>query len=336
MVAPQQQIDSYLGPESYADWKDMEGQARGEQNRYDNIRRLLNLPWISPLYDRSETDLNILNSIAGDYGRGMNLVASGRKVSKAKIEQVQELYTDALIVVDGETDILEALWASGFAAVWVLFPFVLLQARSQEMLDALPALREELARAEREVLKTQAKTTIHLFLTFFELLNPELALTRRAAIYLGEVAVNKVLGPDDPTTFQKYEGITTHGVEQFSHAVHHIEEYGEKARSVANWTGKAATAAKFYFDVDELLEGYERLDKLKELIEKVKHAYDRLIKVIEDNKPKLQQFLFAFDRWMRSIEDARVAVAKTRQTLYDEMSRYGYDYRHTMVWPDSI
>jgi hypothetical protein len=332
LPTPQQRIDSYLDPGWYYEWTQMERQVDGEQRRYDSIQRLLKLSFISPLYDRIWSDFNLLIKIAKDYRQGMNFVIDGRKVSKVKIGQVHDIYTMALGVVEGENDVLEALWATGFAAAWVIFPFVLLQAQSQAMLDAIAELTKELKRAEREATKTVIKTSVHAAVVLFELFVPELALAARAAIYLGEVAIDKALGPEHPTAKQKIVGDVTPGVKQFSEAVHHIPEYGKRAQAIAKKTGRAAIAVTFYFDAEELAEGYERVNQLKELLEKVQDAYTKLVRVIEDNKPMLEKFLAAFDRWTQTIESIRKTAGNVRGALSDEMAKAGYGQTQVMVW----
>lgn len=99
--------------------------------------------------------------------------------------------------------------------------------------------------------------------------------------------------------------------------------------------GKAATLATFYFDYEEISEGEERAEKLKELTEKVKRGYDGLTKVLDDNKVKIQQFLLAFERWMKAIEGIRTGTDGYRQRLSDHMDEFGYSVRQVVSWPDA-
>jgi hypothetical protein len=331
MSNAQQRIDGYLGPGWYKEWQEMDKQETEEEERYEISLRRLGLPITSPLFDRIYGDLTILAKIAKDYEEGMKVLAGGRRLaSLEQLKRVHDLYTLALGVADNENDVLDALWVTGFAAAWVVFPFGILQAKSKLMLDALAELKKALKEAEHEVSKGRTKAAFHVVVTFFEAMFPEISLTARAAIFLSDVIVDKALGPPHPATAQKYTGIVTPGVKQFSEAVHHIETYSSTARSVAEKTGKVATVATFYFDYKEIAEGTELVDRLKERTEKLKKAHDELVKVIQDNKPKIRQFLRTYERWMLSIESTRVTAANVRKALAKDITRYGYS--PPIVW----
>ena len=333
MASPQEQVDGYLGEGSYQEWLDMDRQAANEHRRLERGVKLLKLDFISALRTRSEWDADRMDKIAYDYKQGMTLVAAGRRVNREKLIQVYGLYSLALAEVDSDNDVLEALIGIGLAGVMVIFPFVLLQAKAQAMLDAVKELQKELKKAESEVTKTKVKTGIHAVVTLFEIFVPELSLVARAGIYLGDVAMDKALGPKDPTTAQRYVGDVTPGVKQISEAVHHIKDYSKETRELAEKTGNAATVATFYFDVEEIAEGSERVDKIKELIAEAKKAYDELIFVIQKNEPKLRQFEMVFQRVMISIGDARSEANMIRDQLMRDIQQYGYDTRNATAWP---
>lgn len=335
MGTPKQQVDGYLGEGWYDEWKQMDADEDNQEHRYFQNRVRLQLPFSSPLVDRIEDDLSSLGKIQNDYSKGMNQIVVGRRPDKNKIGQVHDLYTLALIIVDTQNDILDAMVATGLVAAWVIAPFLLLQAKAQLMLDALTELRQELKKAEQEVSHAHTKRAIHLAVTFFEAMFPEISLTARAAIFLGDVMVDKALGPPDPTTADRYKGIATPGVKQFSEAVHDIPEYSHVARETAEKMGKVATVATFYFDYEEIAEGTERVEKLKDLTEKVKNGYDSVVQVIEDNKPKIMQFLRTFERWMQAIEGTRKANDQARNRLAEDVSEYHYPTGKPLPWPDA-
>jgi hypothetical protein len=287
----------------------------------------MNISVFSPIYHRVEEDLNILGGIAADYRRAIDLIVQGRAVAKDKVGIVHDLYTLALGAAENENDMLEAMFFTGFAAAWIMFPFALLEYQSQLLLNALNELNKELRAAEREARNSKWKTAIHTAVMICEALVPELSLTVRVTIFLGDVVLDRALGPPNPTTKQRYVGITTPGVKQFSEAVEGIEKYSEGARSLAKKTGKAAVVATVYLDVHEAFEASERVDKIEELIEKMNQALEKLISLIEKNKPRLQQFLFSFDRWTRAIEDIRLTAANVRNARNEEMTRARYQGR---------
>jgi uncharacterized membrane-anchored protein YhcB (DUF1043 family) len=332
MPDQKQQIDSFLGNGWYDEWRQMDKQVVDEGNRFDAYRTRLKLSFASPLIDQIYEDQRLLNTIAKDYRQGMTLVLNGRPPVKEKLKKLHDLYTLALGAAENDNDVLEALFVTGFAAAWVVFPFALLEARSQTMLAALEELKKELEEAERELTNAHRKRAFHLAVAFFEAMFPEISLTARVGIFLSDVAMDKALGPKRPTTAQKYTGIVTPGVKQFSEAVHHIEEYGETARSVAEKTGKVATVATFYFDFKEIGEGEERVEKLTELTKEVKEAYDKLIKVLDENRPKLNLFLANFQKWMQAIESISMTAANIRRALSDDIARYGYNRGSAAMW----
>jgi hypothetical protein len=332
MADPRRQIDSYLGDGWYDDWQKMDKEADLQEKRYDQNRAHLKLPFTSPLFDRIEGDLRVLYKIQADYRQAMNLIISGRKVDTKKIDQLYDLYSLAIGVADTENDVHEALFLTGFAAAWVMIPFMLLQAEANALAQTIEELEKALKEAESEATKAKVKAGIHGVITVLEFIFPEVSLVARAGIFLGEVAVDKALGPKDQSTAQKYTGIGTPGVKQFSEAVHDIDEYSDTARSVAGKTGKIATAATFYFDYEEITEGSERVEKLETLTRNAKSAYDSLVKTLRDNKPKLDQFLIAFDRWVRAVEDIRLTAGNIREALSADITKFGYSRTQPMVW----
>jgi hypothetical protein len=335
MATPKQQVDAYLGDGWYDDWQKMNNQVSDANHEFFKNRVRLQLDHSSPIVERIDDDFDVLGRIAGDYSRGMNLVALGRHPDKEKLGQVFSLFTLAIIVVENENDMLEAMFVTGFAAAWIVFPFVLLQAQAQGMLDVLEDLKKELKKAEHEVSNARNKRAFHLAVAFVEAMFPEISLGARAGIFLSDVVMDKALGPPDPSTAQKYTGIVTPGVKQFSEAVHHIPEYSHGAHAVAENMGKVATVATFYFDYEEISEGEDRAEKLRELTEKVKRAYDSLVKVLQDNQSKIQQFLGAFDRWTRAIEGIRQNTDTYRKKLSDDMNEFGYSPAKIVSWPDA-
>jgi hypothetical protein len=93
-----------------------------------------------------------------------------------------------------------------------------------------------------------------------------------------------------------------------------------------------ATVATFYFDYKEIAEGTEVVEKLTELTEKVEKAHEDLRKVIADNRPMINQFLAAYERWMRKIDDIRITGGNTREALGQDMTRYGVSRTAPVVW----
>ena len=332
---PKQMVDAYLGDGMYDGWQDLDKQERDAEREFFLYRGQLRLSLSSPLVQRISQDYDVVRRIAGDYSNALKLVSLGRRPSKEKIGQVFTLYTLALIIVDNQNEMLDAMFATGFAGALIVFPIMLLQAQANQMLDALEELQKELEKAEHEVKNAHNKRAFHLAVTFFQAMFPEISLAARGSIFLGGVIVDEALGPPDATTADKTKGIATSEIEQFSEAIHHIPELGEKARGVAEKMGKAATLATFYFDYEEISEGEERVEKLKELTEKVKRGYDGLTKVLDDNKVKIQQFLLAFERWMKAIEGIRTGTDGYRQRLSDDMDEFGYSVRQVVSWPDA-
>ncbi len=332
MADARQAIDAFIGQGSYDEWLDMDRRLDREGRKVDLNRARLRIPLTSPLIDRIWDSLSLANKIAKDYARGMNLVTSGGKVTKKRLLEVHAIYTLALALVEQENDILDATWVTGFAAMWVVFPFLLLEARSREFEEALHKLVDALHEAERNVTKAKTKMYIHGVAAFFEAMFPEISLTARAAIFLGDVALDKVLGEANPPASKKYPGIVAPGAKQFSEAVEGIDAYSESAREFAKKTGKVATVATFYFDHEELAEGVERVERIKDLLEETRRAYDSLKMVISTNRPKLEQFMLGYERWMTSIKGAVDTAGNMRRQLYDDMTAMSYSSIGTFIW----
>jgi hypothetical protein len=335
MGTPKQMVDAYLRNGTYDEWQKMDEQGSDAESKFFLRRGQLQLPLSSPLVRRMSRDFEVVDKIADDYSSALKLVSGGRRPSKDRIWQVHDLYQLALIIVDNQNDMLDAMFATGFAGALIVFPVVLVEAQANQMLDALEELLKELKKAEQEVSSARNKRAFHLAAAFFEAAFPEISLAARVGIFLSDVIVDKALGPEDPTTIQKAKGIAPPGVKQFSEAVHHIPEYGHAAHEVADDMGKVATVATFYFDYEEISEGEDRVEKLTELTERVKRGYDGLVKALNDNKVRIQQFLLAFERWMNVIEDIRAQTDGYRERLSDDMDEFGYSVNKVTAWPDA-
>jgi hypothetical protein len=332
MANPQQLVDAYLGQGWYAEWLKMDEQTALEKVRFELGKARLNIPVISPIYDRIQADIKILERVSSDYERGIDFIVQGRRVAKDKVRLVHDLYTLALGVVESENGVLDAMFVTGFAAAWVLFPFLALESRSKQFLKMMKELTKVLHEAEEEARDAKIKTAIHGAIVVFECLFPELGLTARAAIFLGETAVNKVWGPSKPSRAQRAEAIATPGVKQFSEAVHHIHEYGETARAAAKKAGHVATAATFYFDYKELGETSEAVEKIERVLKQAKSAYDTLRKLIDESQPQLRLFQVAYKRWLSAIEDVRLTAANVRDARRTDMAKAGYDPKSAYAW----
>ena len=337
LPSPQQNIDSYLGRDSYQGWMDEKKYAQEEKARAERLARTLNVSLsdrtslTNPLLRQLSDDVDLLDTLGKDLQQGMNLVAAGKRPSpKEQLEGVYALYGTAASVVEQMNDILEAIQVTGLFAIAVKFPFMLFQLRAKETLEALNELIKELKEAKTEVHKAEAKAAIDVILHVAEALAPELSLTARAGIYLFDVVKDKALGPDHPTKGQRYTGDVVPGVEQFGEAVHEIEEYGEKTRSVAKKLGKTATVATFYIDYKEIAEGRERVEKLENATEKLHESYEALMKVIKENAPRQREFEAAFERAIRAIEEVRQGASNARGVLEDEMRKSRY--RSPVAW----
>jgi hypothetical protein len=335
MATQQQTVDSYLKPGTYDAWQKLDKRAEDADGQFFNNRVRLHLSLSSPIAIRISDDFDVLRKIAGDYAKALNMVVVGRRPNKEKIWQVYDLYDLALVIVENEVDMLDAMWGTCFASAWIVFPFMLLQAQANNMLDALNELKTELKKAESEASKAWTKGAIHLVVACVEGMCPEISLIARVGIVVGDVIMDKMLGPDDSTTAQTVTGIATPTIKQVSEAVHESSRFSEEAREVAHKTGHVATAATFYFDYKEIGEGDERVEKLTELTEAAKRAYDSLLKTLEDNKSKIQQFFAAFERWTRAIESVRATTDSCRERLADDMNDAGYSIYQSMAWPDA-
>jgi hypothetical protein len=203
------------------------------------------------------------------------------------------------------------------------------------MVDGLEELKKELKKAEHEVSNARNKRAFHLAVNFVEAIFPEISLLGRLGIFVGDVIVDKALGPPEPTKTQRVVGVATPAVKQISEAVHQVPEIGHAAHEVAEKMGKVATVATFYFDYEEISEGEDRVEKLKDLTERVKRSYDALVKVLADYKVKIQQFLMAFERWTKAIEDIRLSTDNYRKRLSEEMAQFNYSVNKTTNWPDA-
>jgi hypothetical protein len=335
MGTPQQAVDSYLEPGTYDEWQKLDRRTDDADRQFFQNRVRLHLSASSPLADRLNEDFDVLYKIAGDYAKALKLVVVGRRPNKEKIWQVYGLYDLAVVIVENEVDMLDAMFATCFASAWIVFPFTLLQAQASGMLDALNNLKAELKKAELEASNARAKGAFHLVLACVEAMVPEISLLGRLGIVVGDIIVDRALGPEDPSTTQTVTGIATPTIKQVSEAVHESSRFGHEAHEVAKKTGHVATAATFYFDYKEIGEGDERVEKLTELTETAKRAYDSLLRVLEDNKSKIEQFFASFERWTKAIESMRETTDNCREKLADDMTEAGYSINQSMAWPDA-
>lgn len=114
MGTPKQMVDAYLGDGMYDGWQDLDKQERDAEREFFLYRGQLSLSLSSPLVQRISQDYDVVRRIAGDYSNALKLVSLGRRPSKEKIGQVFTLYTLALIIVDNQNEMLDAMFATGF------------------------------------------------------------------------------------------------------------------------------------------------------------------------------------------------------------------------------
>ena len=68
------------------------------------------------------------------------------------------------------------------------------------------------------------------------------------------------------------------------------------------------------------------------MTEKVKDAYDKLTKTLENNKARLDKFLMDFERWTQAVDSIRLTADNVRKALNDEISKAGYSRTQPMMW----
>ena len=311
----------------------MEAKARAAGDLFDYQKRLLGPTALAPLRTRMEDDLRLLTAIRRDCRQGWNLVAMNRKIDEGTALDLLELYRTALSVIEQEFDMVSVWFSIGVFIDFVLGPLKELEKRAKRMLVKVSLLKEELKRAEREVTKREAKIAIHTYLTVVEELNPHLRLMVSVQFFLMDEMLEYALGPEYASPIDELRTEAIPVAKLLDQGIEKVKAFGSAAHQAAKQSGRSATAATIYYDMQDIMEATERVHQIKERIEDLKEAHSDLIDFLNRNSPLLTKFEHQLARIEQNTAEPAEKLAHTRATLNDEIQAFRYNPDRPLAWP---
>jgi predicted nucleic acid-binding Zn-ribbon protein len=333
MAIQQQQIDSYLGPETFKTWALLERRSSTERIRFEQSKRFLMSDAMSVLRLQALDDVDLVMTVGRDCRRGLDLVGMNQKIDKDTALDLLELYGAAVDVLAQENEMFRGMFAIGIFTQLVTFPFAILTTRAEGMLKNLKLLKEELSRTEIQTRKAQVKLALHGALTVCEVLTPELTMLARAEVCITDELIEYFLGPDAPTLTERVKTVSIPVTKLLSEAVEEVKNFGAVAHNVAKQTGRLATAATIYYDVQEIAEEAERASQIKERLEDLRTAHADLKEFLTQYTYKLRQFEHQLARWELNMTAAGAVLADARDTLDEDIKHLRYNTSGQMAWP---
>src|ERR1039458_3477595 len=94
MAIQQQQIDSYVGPETFKTWALLERRSSTERIRFEQSKRFLMSDAMSVLRLQALDDVDLVMTVGRDCRRGLDLVGMNQKIDKDTALDLLELYGD--------------------------------------------------------------------------------------------------------------------------------------------------------------------------------------------------------------------------------------------------
>jgi cell division protein ZapA (FtsZ GTPase activity inhibitor) len=323
MATPQEIIDGYLGADAYDEWQDLATRARTEVARY---ARLNSMPQFFQIANSVVADTTELESIAEDFEQGMNMILRGSKVDTDAVTNVAALYSTALDLVEFENDTAEAILMSGVAKAFVLVPFYLLAGQAFQMEEKLRSLEQALQTAKRMVREAKTQAVLDVLITLVTVVAPEVRVVAAGA----KLLVDYEYGPKKPDASKYGKSAAV----QVAQSVVKIKDAGETANAALKKVGKggAAVALSVYSDWSEIAGANQDLDAIKATIRMVQARYRELMKRIDSSLPALTNFIIAYQRGQKVLDENWWKIVKQRSEFYDQARALNYTFSSAWVW----
>ncbi len=323
MPTPRQYIDGALGNGWYDEWQKMQRDTASERQRTQ-----INEKRFRQIRAQEETtqlffDGRLLEQIAHDYDGQMNALAAGHSANTERVKQIHDAYTLILGVIREDNNAVDCAYSAGIFVSIVGISWAVLQLRAKEFLQILELLSMELKKAQIERNDACAKTAISAALTAILALFPEITAIGAGVICVSHWIVEEAFfGHHKPAgDVAKGTGVT---IGRFGEAVERVPEWGKTTRTVAKAAGKTAVVVGFYFDGEEILHGYRRVEEVKSLMARAKSGFDSLVSTINAQRPAIRRFLLAYAQWQKAVGSYRKNAEATRDALREELKESGY------------
>ena len=326
MASLAQRVDAVLGPGWYRAWEELERRRAAAEREIENYQRQLAAIRADDAAERFLKDSFTLAKIARDYRQGLNLIARGNRLDPEEVGRIHDLFTLALGVVEVDVELCRTFFGGGLAIGFVLLPLGLLQHRAQALQRWVLRLKAELERAKGELREAQAQFVINTALTGISMLLPGLSLIGKGAIFLGQLASDQLLGPDSAVRHAG-AGTAFQAVTTFADATEKIEalRHSSVARAARGRTaGAAAAFLGVQTDLEEVLAGYHRRERIREALRNAEKAYDELMRNLSRYRTRLRGLRTFIRRWQATMAGKVADAARVRKVLEAEMRRVRY------------
>lgn len=319
--APAQLVDSLLGSGWYDEWKYLDFETATQRSRTIVNRKRFEKFGEMGATNRLFWDMQVLQSIAFDYGEQMNLIAGGQSVDLARVGQLHDIYTLAVDQVRLDNDALDQAFDRGLCAIIILtLELASMKLEATRALERIRMLERALQQARKERIEAWVQAVIDTSLAVVTIVTPHFGLLTRAGILLAQSLLDQALGPS--TSKPATAGAKASQVaSQVGDALSELERLRKETRTIAKGAGMVATVTGFAFDANEVLIGHKNVEKL--MAEAMK-AYDSLLVITTRNKARFNQLLTVFQEWEVAIQDSRMQADLVRQALEEDMKVMRY------------
>ena len=333
MVAVTNRIDNWLGNGSYKQWQELEKRRMTANQKMEACQNKLAYLHANDVSSRFLEDSMLLSKINLDLHKGMELISQGRHIDRNQADDVFDLYTLALGVVEQDVDLFESMWSSFMGVSVILFAFNMIFQHAKILQRNMILLKKELDNARKVVREAEAQMAINTTLTVIDLALPEISLLAKGGIFLGQMVSDQLLGPE---TAVQHAGMGTlaGGVSTFSDATKKMETL-DRMPTAKFLRGGIFGAGVSVFgvtgDVDEILASYHYRDKVAALLKQIQNAYLRYRAELKKLKLPLFRLQLGFHRWKVENQSMLINISRTRKALHDDIRSTHYPQGVTPV-----
>jgi hypothetical protein len=305
-------VDAYLGASTYSAWQQLSMQTIGELGRFRRLQGTLDKIDTEITWQFAE-DFAVLEKLASDYRRGMELVERGQPVLKDELDSVIEMYALAHEIAECDNDLLEQIAASEFIRAFAKFPFALIENREKELDRSRQKFKRELAKA-RSVVKQVKLQIAFSVVGLVETSLPGVGLAVKLYNAFIQNAVDDVLGAKKSWLMDKVDKVAD-VAGPAANVVEEFESLGKRVTNIAKVAGKAIDIVGLIADFDELRVAYRDADKWAAAAIEVEKDFDRLVRLVLKHLPELRRLSVLLQQLKQRTWEFRRTAASLRERL---------------------
>lgn len=321
MGTPAQDVDAYLGPDTY-DWaEDLARRTRLARKKYDSsIKR-----FFGDNDDGLAIRLKLLEQIAADVQGAFVKVRARQRIDCDQFKPVIELFETAIDCVELEIEQLEGLFGVGLASAMTpfvrQFPFRELARELKAYEQALKTLEVAMARAKSDLTGARIDKAIDIFQGVVTFAFPEITLAKEIALGVGGLFADSRLGPQSPDASK----IARTTASTLKEPLLKVTKLSKSMTNVAG-VGSKLNAVYDVINMDELDAANAAIDNLKRAITDEKATHKRLVDDIwEKWRIRVATFMASLQRADRLLAESAEHLQQVRSALEAQKKIARYD-----------